>query len=562
MEVYNGYQRGFHFSPKLRDIIPLEVTLTFSDYLSLTRPLRERCLACVTKLFEHSGANPKDIDHILLVGAMTRDPPIKKLLEDYFGRAPESETVCPADYSVAIGAAIRAGMLEGLYPHLSANTKFVKGTVQRQRSGGSIYERATNFLSSLNPFGGGFRNHDNPNAIGQRWRGVVKGLTDEEIMNYAKEMVEFEAAQHRRELLERAEDEANRLMGRVAKDSSRRQGMQERRVKQLADQLKFWQYMVHNFHDHEEELKKTVVELEEILDELDGVVKNGAEGASKDADKFTASGTIKFGAGVATSESTTTAASSGPDGNVAAGTIPIKAKTINRTRGSASAAATQQLGTNDPAAATPAFVTSRNPGETLRDAADKVAYTAEELADGDEEEGADAEEGASGSGPKILRRNVPLTAKSSKVEELIEAGHAAFINSPVPIPEKTRSALFRSTVEERAWHEPPAPPGESGSWQDVKKALDEGMDVGLPVPVGELVRPMSCEEMLEYLQEHHPLDYFISPQHAEAFAISCVASEMAEGVSPGVDAFVASMAAQKPGAGDDDGHGSVRVGTV
>lgn len=50
-------------------------------------------------------------------------------------------------------------------------------------------------------------------------------------------------------------------MRRVANDANKRQGMQERRVVQLTDQLKFWQYMVHNFHDHEEELARTVNEL-------------------------------------------------------------------------------------------------------------------------------------------------------------------------------------------------------------------------------------------------------------------------------------------------------------
>lgn len=532
MDVYNGYQRGFHFSPKLRDIIPLEVTLTFENYLDLTRPLRERCLVCLNKLFEHANKKPTDVDHILLVGAMTRDPPIKKLLEDYFGQKPEEEVVCPADYAVAIGAAIRGGMLEGLYPNLTANTKFVKGTVQRQRSG-NVIEKFINTVKSLNPLRGA---HENPNAIGQRWRGVVKGLSDEEIMNYAKEMVEFEATQHRRELLERAEDEANRLMGRVARDSSRRQGMQEKRVKQLADQLKFWQYMVHNFHDHEEELKKTVKELEAYLDDLEGVNKEN----ELDADKFTEEGTIKFGS------------SSSSDTNPAL--------------------LQQKSGSNQHQ---PAFVTARNHGSGLKDGADKVAYTASEIADEDETTTTKPAAAAAASpnddksvaptkGPKVLRRNVPLPNRSSKTEDLIEAGHSAFVNSPVPIPEKTRSALFRSTVEDRAWHEPPAPPGESGSWSDVKKALDEGLDIGLPVPVGDLVRPMTCEEMLDYLSHHHPLDNFISPQHAEAFAISCLASEMVEGVSPGIDAFMASLPehpASSSGDSDSASHGGLKVGT-
>ena len=45
----------------------------------------------------------------------------------------------------------------------------------------------------------------NPNAIGHKWRGVVRGLEDEEIEKYARELVEFEATSERRLMLERVD---------------------------------------------------------------------------------------------------------------------------------------------------------------------------------------------------------------------------------------------------------------------------------------------------------------------------------------------------------------------
>ncbi|EPY28802.1 molecular chaperone DnaK [Angomonas deanei] len=261
-EPFHGYNRAFHFSKMLRDIIPLEANLTHEEYVNLTRPLRIKCLECVTKLFEHTKLKPEDIDNILLVGAMTRDPPVRHMLEEYFGKPVAQEDSCPADYAVAIGAGLRSGMLLGVFPELNSSTQFVSGTVQALRQKGAIRQLIASLKSTMSSM--------NPNAIGHRWRGRAKGLSDEEIANYAKELVQFEASCERRLLLERAENEANTVMRRVAADSNRKQGMQEQRVVQLSEQLKFWQYMVHNFHDHEEELLETVLLLQKALDELDG----------------------------------------------------------------------------------------------------------------------------------------------------------------------------------------------------------------------------------------------------------------------------------------------------
>ncbi|CAC9496353.1 heat_shock_70_protein-like_protein [Leishmania infantum] len=454
-ETYYGYNRAFHFSDKLRDIVPLEATLTHEEYVTLTRPLRARCLQCIERLFEHTGYAAADIDNILLVGAMTRDPPIRHLLEEYFGKKVVREDTCPADYAVALGAGIRGGMLQGSFPELTASTRFVSGTVQSLREGGGIVRRLWRYLKLMT-------STVNPNAIGTRWRGRAKGLSDEEIANYAKELVEFEATCARRLLLERAESEANFVMRRVTADSNRKQGMQEKRIMQLSEQLKFWQYMVHNFHDHEEELLRVVKELQEALDELDGLATDNVAGLTK-------AGTIDF------------------------------SKTLARTLRAVSGTVAETEDDNDTSddctehAATNAAEKPSCIRETETQAGGAVPNTA--------------------AGPKILRRRAPLPAAASAAQELVEAGHPALMNADIDVAESARNSFLQAQVEERAWHEPPAPPGEQGSWTEVKAAVDAGEVVGEPVPLRDLLRPMTMMEMKLALQTHYPVDDPPSAEH-------------------------------------------------
>ncbi|KPA86830.1 putative mitochondrial heat shock 70 protein-like protein [Leptomonas pyrrhocoris] len=454
-ETYYGYNRAFHFSQKLRDIVPLEATLTHEEYVSLTRPLRVRCLQCVEKLFEHTGFTAADIDRILLVGAMTRDPPIRHMLQEYFGKKVAQEDTCPADYAVALGAGIRGGMLQGSFPELTANTRFVSGTVQSLREGGGVLRQLWRSVRRLTSTA-------NPNAIGTRWRGRAKGLVDEEIANYAKELVEFEAACARRLLLERAESEANFVMRRVSADSNRKQGMQERRIMQLSEQLKFWQYMVHNFHDHEEELLRVVRQLQVALDELDGLAADNVQG-------ITNQGTIDF------------------------------SKTVAKTLRSMSGKGT----------------TAAEEGEEDEEEGERAGVTRAKASSAETQEPSPLSSSSSNSPPpKILRRRAPLPAAAAAAQSLVEAGHPALLNADIEVAESARNSFLQAQVEERAWHEPPAPPGEAGSWTEVKAAVDAGEVVGAPVPWKDLLRPMTMTEMQEMLEKYYAIDAPPTPEHA------------------------------------------------
>jgi molecular chaperone DnaK (HSP70) len=281
-EPYRGHHPAFYFSTKLREVLPLDTSLTLQKYLDLTEPLRERCTKCLDTLFSETTIKPSQVQQVLLVGGMTRDPPIRMLLQKYFGKKVTEESFCPPDYAVAIGAAVRGGMLKGIYPHLSDRTEFVAGTTQANTSG-NILKRAISTIKTLRTV--------TPTALGVRWRGRVKGLSDEQIATYAKELVEYEMKQVRQKQLSDAEEAANIIMQRVASDSQKRHDHHDKVIKTLVEQLKFWQYMVMSFKDHEEHLIRTVGELTKALDELQGNAADAPLGPEGKIDFETASPT-------------------------------------------------------------------------------------------------------------------------------------------------------------------------------------------------------------------------------------------------------------------------------
>jgi hypothetical protein len=197
---------------------------------------------------------------------MTRDPPIRLLLERYFGKKVTDEACCPPDYAVAIGAAVRGGMLKGLFPELCNKTEFVSGTAQDIASSGFL-KRA---LSKIK----GLKEGTSQTAFGIRWRGKALGLSDDQISYYAKELVEYEVKEKRMKVLKEADDAANDIVQRVNQDAAKRHDHHDKTIKTLVEQLKFWQYMVSSFRDHEVHLLRTVGELAKALDDLQGRTKD------------------------------------------------------------------------------------------------------------------------------------------------------------------------------------------------------------------------------------------------------------------------------------------------
>ncbi|MFN8114408.1 MAG: molecular chaperone DnaK, partial [Solirubrobacterales bacterium] len=86
----------------------LDMKLTRSKLNELTADLLERVVAPVKQALADAGA---DIDHVVMVGGMTRMPSVQEKVKDLTGKDPH-KGVNP-DEVVAVGAAIQAGVLAG-----------------------------------------------------------------------------------------------------------------------------------------------------------------------------------------------------------------------------------------------------------------------------------------------------------------------------------------------------------------------------------------------------------------------------------------------------------------
>ncbi|MDX6638490.1 MAG: molecular chaperone DnaK, partial [Solirubrobacterales bacterium] len=87
----------------------LEMKLTRAKLAELTSGLLDRIVAPVKQAIADAG--DADIDHVVLVGGMTRMPAVQEKVSELTGKAPH-KGVNP-DEVVAVGAAIQAGVLAG-----------------------------------------------------------------------------------------------------------------------------------------------------------------------------------------------------------------------------------------------------------------------------------------------------------------------------------------------------------------------------------------------------------------------------------------------------------------
>ena len=92
---------------------PLHMNYTFTrDRLeSLIQPLIPRLISCCRSALSDARLQPKDINHVLLVGGSTRIPMVQEAVKGVFGREP-NRSLNP-DESVAVGAGIQASILGG-----------------------------------------------------------------------------------------------------------------------------------------------------------------------------------------------------------------------------------------------------------------------------------------------------------------------------------------------------------------------------------------------------------------------------------------------------------------
>ncbi|MFO0944597.1 MAG: molecular chaperone DnaK [Planctomycetota bacterium] len=91
-------------------------TISRAKFEQLTEDLFERCRQPCLNALRDAKLKPNELGEVVLVGGATRMPKIRELAKEIFGRDPHRGT--NPDESVAIGAAIQAGMLGGGFEEL------------------------------------------------------------------------------------------------------------------------------------------------------------------------------------------------------------------------------------------------------------------------------------------------------------------------------------------------------------------------------------------------------------------------------------------------------------
>jgi molecular chaperone DnaK len=89
----------------------LDMRLSRAKLVELTTGLLDRTVGPTKQAMEDAGMTGADIDHVVLVGGMTRMPAVQEKVKDLVGKEPHLG-VNP-DEVVAVGAAIQAGVLAG-----------------------------------------------------------------------------------------------------------------------------------------------------------------------------------------------------------------------------------------------------------------------------------------------------------------------------------------------------------------------------------------------------------------------------------------------------------------
>ncbi|QLL33225.1 hypothetical protein HG536_0E01360 [Torulaspora globosa] len=89
----------------------LHFTLKESELDEMTMHLIKRTIDPVKRALKDADVEPEDVDDVLLVGGMTRMPKVRAVVEEVFGKKPNT-SVNP-DETVALGAAIQGGVLSG-----------------------------------------------------------------------------------------------------------------------------------------------------------------------------------------------------------------------------------------------------------------------------------------------------------------------------------------------------------------------------------------------------------------------------------------------------------------
>ena len=105
-----------------------EYVITREKFEALNSDLFKKVLEPLDKVLEFTEFSPADIDEIVLVGGSTRIPKVRQLIEEYFGKVPN--TAIDPELAVVSGVSIQAGILGGAWP-LQVSAIEVETSVQK-----------------------------------------------------------------------------------------------------------------------------------------------------------------------------------------------------------------------------------------------------------------------------------------------------------------------------------------------------------------------------------------------------------------------------------------------
>ena len=100
-----------HIDAQLNSGEMVSLTLSSTEFVSLTQHLVTKTLSPCRKALRDAGLSNDDIDGVVLVGGATRMPQVRKAVGDFFQTTPLANI--DPDKVVALGAAIQANLLAG-----------------------------------------------------------------------------------------------------------------------------------------------------------------------------------------------------------------------------------------------------------------------------------------------------------------------------------------------------------------------------------------------------------------------------------------------------------------
>jgi molecular chaperone DnaK len=90
----------------------LDMNLTRTEFEKMTADLLEKCVGPFKRALNDAKLDPKDVEHVILVGGSTRMPMVQDMVKKLTAGKEPHKGVNP-DEVVAVGAAIQAGVLKG-----------------------------------------------------------------------------------------------------------------------------------------------------------------------------------------------------------------------------------------------------------------------------------------------------------------------------------------------------------------------------------------------------------------------------------------------------------------